>query len=176
MVPHPEYLVLHPPNILIKTHHPFYTPHFSHNNNHPTSPNSHHHHQRTRTEISTQTEKCHKKAQWAEVVHLQADPNWMTPGKGQKLILLNRKEMPLAGIANIRGLRVRPQPASSHITQAIVDDILQAIHNTGTLDSPAISSSEESVHLVPRETRKRVMITSTGRNPVLMRSQYCSLF
>lgn len=71
----------------------------------------------------------------------------MTPWKGQKLILLNRKEMPLAGIANIRGLRVRPQPASAHITQAIVDDILQAIHNTGTLDSPAISSSEESVHL-----------------------------
>ena len=55
--------------------------------------------------------------------------------------------MPLVGIANIRGLKVRPPQANNHITQAIVDDVLQAIHDTGTLDSPAISSSEESVHL-----------------------------
>ena len=62
--------------------------------------------------------------------------------EGWKLILLNRKDMPLAGIADIR-----PPQANDHITQAIVDDVLQAIHDTGMLDSPAISSSEESVHL-----------------------------
>lgn len=47
------------------------------------------------------------------------------------------------GIANIRGLRVKPPQASDHITQAIVDYILQAIHNIGMLDSPAISSLED---------------------------------
>ena len=35
----------------------------------------------------------------------------------------------------------------NHITEAIVDNLLQAIHDTGMLNSTAISSSEESVHL-----------------------------
>ena len=47
--------------------------------------------------------------------------------------------MLLAGIADIRVLRVRPPQASNHITQAI--------HDTGTLNSPAISSLKESIHL-----------------------------
>ena len=55
--------------------------------------------------------------------------------------------MPLAGIADIRGLSVRPPHASDHITQAIVDDVLQALHDTGMLNSLAISSLEESIHL-----------------------------
>ena len=60
----------------------------------------------------------------------------------RKLILLKRKDMLLVVIADIWDLRARPPQARDHITQAIIDDVMQAIHDTGMLKLPANSSLE----------------------------------